>query len=800
MKHKTFAQVYAAAMATIICQSAVVLYANGAMARDAGTPSAGPKNAQKQSPLASPEDPRVQAITTFNFKVPPGDLVKVLDDIAAQSGAKYRSEGAAIPRMQSPGVIGRMGLEEAVARALAGTGWTVTGFRNGEIRLAHATTGEHGGTTVSDIVVTARRQAFKENFSSAATLTNTSLRQTAATVDVVTQDVLESQNDYSLGDAVRNIPGAIFEAGGDPNQIVLGPETTAGATFTDGLRNGALADNEPMALVDSIEVVKGPASLLTGTQVGGGLLNYVPKRANGISPTTVSLGFGSGGEATGTADFSAAVPHVQNLYFRIIAQAQHADENPAGGNDPYQYVVSPMLGYRSDNTTVDLSYQYFNQRVPYARRDYIDGNGNIQSVGNIYNPDTHFVTSFNQFGYNIEQTLISSPDWTMKLRAKGIYQDGSREIAAAVPAIILPTLVAIVSVGEYTPTTTDSHHVDLYNKFSTGPLQHQLIVGGDYNLEDEHRGITDAVNFVAPNSNVPLPPLPYSAPRTDDRTEQYGVVFQDQINWGRLHGLAGLRGSWFTESTTPAGGGEATVDKSQKWTPSGGLVFDITKALSAYGSYTQAFAPQPAGTTTVAGVLLPPTLTTRYEGGFKSSLFADRLDVNISYYHATANNQAMIDPSNPLFYIPGPGTTENGVELSTTGSITPSLKVTAGYTHATGKQSDGQPPYDAPENVANLWLVKSFTLSNDSKLDLGFGGNYFDGYWLNPAAGTSDLVKFNRNSVAFDTSMGVTLGKLRYTLTIDNLLDRRNYALSGGTFQLERAEPRTFRMVVAVKF
>jgi iron complex outermembrane recepter protein len=759
----------------------------------AGPPDA--TNTQNQTPGRS-EDLRGQPAATFDFSVPPGSLPQVLDAVVAQAGAKYRVEGGAISGSVSPGVGGRMTLHAAVAQALVGSGWRVTSVTNGEIRLQPDAA---SGVTVDAIVVTARRQAFKENYSSAATLANTPLIDTPATVDVVTQDVLQSRNDYSLGEAIQNIPGAIFQQAGSPNQIVIGPESTDGASFTDGLRDGALADNEPTVLVDSIEVLKGPSSLLTGTAVGGGLLNYVPKRANGVNPAAISFGYGSGDEWTGSFDVGGALPDVSHAYFRVIGLAQHADDNPAGGNDPYQYVISPMLGYRSDNTTADVGFQYFDQRVPFARRDFMDAQGNIESYGSLYNPDTRITTDFKQVDYNLDQTLISTADWTMKLRFKGLFQDGDREIAAALPALQLtPTLFGVVSVSEYLPEQANSQHVDLYNKFDTGPLEHQVIVGADYNLSDLHQAFADTVTFASIGQTVPLPAVPVGQPSTDQVTEQYGLVLQDQVNWGRWHGLLGVRDSFYHASSTPPGQ-PASDDDAQKWTPTAGLVFDVTGKLSIYGSYTQAFTPQPAGTETVSGAMIPPTLSTRWEAGVKSSFFNDRLDLNASLYTLTTNNEALTDPTNPLFFIAGPGERAKGFETSATGAITPTLNVMAGYAYAGGDVVGGAPIQEAPTNVVNFWVLKTFNLSRSQAVDLGFGGNYNNGFWLQQGSGPQ-IIYFDRDALTFDAALGYKIGKFKVNLTVDNLFDRRNYDLSGGTLTLERAEPRTFRVVIDKTF
>jgi iron complex outermembrane receptor protein len=790
------------ASAIVTCHVALILSTGAAAAQASELPSVVTEDTGKQS--THEQDLRGVSQTMFNFEVAPGPLKKVLDDIAAQSGAAYRSKQGDVPNVQSPGITGYMTLHEAVVRALVGTGIRPVRVTQNEIRLASEAPGRRDG----DIVVTARRAAFKENFTSAATRTNTPLRETPATVDTVTADVLESRNAFQLSEAMRNIPGAIFQAAGSPNQVRFGSQSTAGVTFTDGLRNGSLSDNLPTALVDSIEVVKGPASILSGTQVGGGLVNFVPKRANGVRAPEITIGGGSGTELLASADIGGIVPGVDGLYFRVIAFVQNAQNNPAGGSEPHQYVISPMLGYRSDNTTADLNFQYSDQRIPFARRDYFPTvttngittqTGPIQSLGKLYNPDTLLNTEYKQVGYNFEQNLVASSDFTLKFRARGLYQDGEKGIAAsAVAAFNSATgTFTVGSISQYAPEWTTSHSADLYAKFHTGPLQHQFIVGGDFNYT--HVGIARSVVVASLkiDGSAPLAPIPYDGVRSDQPSRQYGSFAQDQMTWGPVHALLGMRESWYNSSVRQAGATTTTRVSSQKWTPTAGLVVDVLKDVSVYGSYTQAFSPQTASTISFDGALSPPTLQTRYETGFKTSLFSDKLDLNGSVFWVTTNNEARADPAHAGYAIAGPGRKAHGFEVSAAGAVTPTLKLTAGYTYTTGKLITGAQLDQSPKNVANIWVVKTLKVSEASGFEIGIGGNYYDKFFIGTG---SQQVLFNREFLSLDASIAYKLDKVRLNLSVSNILNRNNYALSGASFQLEEAPPRVVRLVMSAKF
>src|SRR5882757_3260739 len=119
---------YLAFLALSAGQSAALLMPGLANAQNVPTATGDRQNTESQS--STPEaDLRGQREARFNFKIAAGGLQKVLDDISAQSGSKYRAATGGIPDVQSPGVTGYMTLHEAVVRALIGTDVRVVSVR-----------------------------------------------------------------------------------------------------------------------------------------------------------------------------------------------------------------------------------------------------------------------------------------------------------------------------------------------------------------------------------------------------------------------------------------------------------------------------------------------------------------------------------------------------------------------------------------------------------------------------------------------------------------------------------------------
>ena len=130
---------------------------------------------------------------------------------------------------------------------------------------------------------------YRATRSATATRTDTPLRDTPQSVQVVPRDVLVDQQDIRLSDALQNVssvqPGGTIQGRSD-TFIIRGFRTQTYAI--DGvLLNQASnfsAVTRDLADVERIEVLKGPASVLYGRGDPGGLINIVTRQ-----PTLVAV-------------------------------------------------------------------------------------------------------------------------------------------------------------------------------------------------------------------------------------------------------------------------------------------------------------------------------------------------------------------------------------------------------------------------------------------------------------------------------------------------------------------------------
>ncbi len=115
-----------------------------------------------------------------------------------------------------------------------------------------------------------------------------------ASISVISREQLEKQSYTSVVDAMRNIPGVFVTGGGNQQDITIrgmgseytlvmvdGRPISAGRqTQTNGTSGGkqqlALP---PLAMIERIEVIRGPMSSLYGSEAMGGVINIITRRS-----------------------------------------------------------------------------------------------------------------------------------------------------------------------------------------------------------------------------------------------------------------------------------------------------------------------------------------------------------------------------------------------------------------------------------------------------------------------------------------------------------------------------------------
>jgi iron complex outermembrane recepter protein len=355
--------------------------------------------------------------------------------------------------------------------------------------LAFAVTlGESGTAAEEDaiqVVVTGEQdEGYNPSSASTATRIDTPLRDIPASIQVVPRQVLEDQQPDTLREALRNVPGVVQ---GDVSQRVPLDTVLIRGFSTDGntLRNG-LPDftsrvlSFDTAIVEQIEVLRGPASVLYGQGSPGGTISYTTKQPLSQPFYEVEGSVGNFGFYRGSVDLSGPLNADETVLYRLNLAAQTSDSFVDFFN-AQRYVVAPTLTWSiSDRTRLTLEAEYLEQDtqtfdvgLPAVGTVLPNPNGEIPRDRYLGEPDfDRYDLRVFRVGYNLEHRF--SEDW--QLRNAFRYSDYRQDrdfVAVTILQNDNRTVDRVTSVQDF---TDQFYSLDTYivGEFATGSIQHQL--------------------------------------------------------------------------------------------------------------------------------------------------------------------------------------------------------------------------------------------------------------------------------------------------------------------------------------
>ena len=225
-----------------------------------------------------------------------------------------------------------------------------------------------------------------------ATRVDKELLDVPMSVSVITRQDIERSPARTVGELLQDTPGVqLHRSGGQGiNRIsIRGEDTNRSLILIDGqkISEQKSMDGTPLlidpAIIERIEVIKGPASVLYGSEAMGGVVSIITKKG-GTKPIQGTVGLGFNG-ATGGFDESLSLYGAKDGWkYRISGSntyqygvrtpegiAQHSEFEQRGG--------SAFLSYDfSDKFTAGASYDLFYSKIMAGSVDtpefYVDIN------------------------------------------------------------------------------------------------------------------------------------------------------------------------------------------------------------------------------------------------------------------------------------------------------------------------------------------------------------------------------------------------------------------------------------------
>ncbi len=674
--------------------------------------------------------------------------------------------------------------------------------------------------TLPTITITgAADQGYAASQAGTGTKTDTPLMETPLSIQVIPQQILEDQKVIILDQALKNVSGVRPDnTRGAGEQLYLRGFPTS-TTFLDGFR---IDDNYGIGLrtmtnVESIEVLKGPGAILYGRVEPGGIVNIVTKQPQASPYYSIEQSVGSWNQYLTNLDATGPLNQDKSVLYRVNVSSMDNHSWRDGIQERKLFIAPTLEFHLSPQTQVSLEAQLTKdpnvydsvQAVPYddVNKQFIwlPRNQNL-AAGPLDGLDTTFLKlawthRFND-DWSIKHQIVqhdvkvySDPYFTSD---SGFYQVGT--------TWMLDRTVSVVDAHFKTTATI----LDITGHFQTGPLQHTLLLGGDFyrydaflkNIYSSTHSTTTAFNPAPPDGLVADTQYSYGS-----ITDNTGLYLQDQIKFAHgFHLLAGLRYQKVvrTGSFTDASG--TTPDDPQRdtaTTPRFGLLWQASNNLSIYANYAENFGAnngrdwqhQP----------LPPQSAKQHEIGAKLQLWGGKLTASLALFELTKTNLQTDD----LAHKGGPGcefgcsvaigeVRSRGPEFDIQGEIAPGWNVIATYTntdiHIT-KSNNGDQGLrlpNVPRNMASFWATHEFKSELLQGWTIGGGVTWRDS--ATDSTNTFDTPGYSVFDAMASYKFKTGPYKSHLQLNINNLFDKKYYtdlSISGNTASLIYGTPRS---------
>ncbi len=762
----------------------------------------------------NPAPAYAQGAVTYDIAA--GSLSGVLNQFARQSHVELIYDAPLTQGIASNGLKGSYGAVEGLSRILSGTGLTYRQTGANTFTLERAPAADARTVQLGPVQVEGAAQGAADSAmarpdavpgikgyvatrGAGATKTDTPLIEVPASISVVTHDQIVDQDAQSVSQALRYTPGIVAEQRGI-NEDSLEYLYTRGfqaRSFLDGLAipfSGFNVATRDAYLIDRVESVRGPVSVVYGQTPPGGLVNIVSKQPTTQPLHEVFFETGSYGRARGGFDLGGALNGSGTLSYRLTAVGMTTGTQTAYVRQK-RIAVAPAITWKPDDrTSLTVIGNY--QKDPEAGAfNYVPAVGTVLP-GKVAIPRSLNTGDPGYDRYRKEEESIAyrfehSFSDALRFRQNFRYLHNSQTIHHVGDGSSYDTTgTALTRIAYNNFGTVDAVTLDnqLSADFATGPLRHKMVVGADFqNTQFDHHLYYSRLDGLNPANLVIAAPVyfqPVPEPNfllgssTRERTQQAGIYAQDQVSLGQLTVVGGLRQDWAGTHSLSYKDGSVTDQNSHALTGRIGAVYRITPWLAPYVSFSTSFQPQAGNTDT--GAPLKPTKGKQVEAGIKIQPGGGKSFVTLAAYDLRQTN---VTVSNSLYTGSVTQTGEvrsRGVEAEAHAWLTARLQLIGSYTHDEVKNTSatanilGKAPAGIPQDMAALWLSWDLPEGTLPGLKLSAGGRYVGGSYGNPT-NTFRVPSYTLADLGVQYELGRAVPRLSGVLlgvNVSNLFDR----------------------------
>lgn len=759
------------------------------------------------------------------YSIPAQSLQSALTAFAETADLQMSYPAALVEGLDSSPLNGRYTQEQAIKLLLGGTGLiprlidntiTLQQSAHSDFDSAHLwaatdnfepidapTTNDSIPVVQEDLTVSGQEMnGYRVINASTATKTDTPLLETPVSIHVIPKTLLDDQQSFSLQEALKNAPGVLpaFSYGGVFQQAVMlrGFSTefqTVGAlAYREGIR---LKAPVPVAGLERIELLKGPATVLYGRAVPGGIINYIPKDPLAEPYYSVQQQFGSYDLYRTSIDATGPINEPGSLRYRLNLEYANLESSISKTGTEFVDVAPTLTWDITPDTQLEIELQY-------NKQEYSPDNG-VPAIGN---RPAHLSRQFNVAeGLETDETGTRLVDVDLthrfndrwKMHLKGTYAQYDFDVDDALFGASLNENTGELS--RFSFEEDDNGEIgfvslDLTGQFDLFGMQHHVLFGADYYDED-----TDSLIAFPDNTSINIfNPVYGSANKTEFTADNslsfpylnkwWGIYLQDQIDiTDNIHLLLGGRYD-NTESLFAVEG--VTPNTYDDFSPRCGIVYRPWNWLSLYASYAESF--QTNNGRSADGRSFDPETAQQVEFGLKTEWLDGRLSSTLAFFELTKGNILTdnIDTLDPTDSIAIGQATSQGIELSVTGDLTDALRLIGQYAY-TGtevtRDNNGNLGHQLPQaarHSGSLWMTYDIT----EQFKMGAGVYAVDSRNVD-IANTVQMPGYVRLDMMAAYRWNIGGGRLTTQLNVNNLLDKDYFTGAYDKFSIRRGEPLT---------
>ena len=655
---------------------------------------------------------------------------------------------------------------------------------------------------------------YKVDNANGAMRTSTSLLDTAQSVTVISDIIINEQLATTLGEVLSN--DASLTAGSKQrNREVFNLRGFELSSSTGYLRDGHQHWShyqQPIEILQQVEVIKGPSSILYGQSGPGGLINMVTKKPTAQTLFNASADVDQHGSTRFMLDASGALTDAEDLRARGILVKQDVDywrEYQNGENrERDRFLGAFIVDYDiSDNALVRVHYDRTDDEAGLDTGAWIDDNANVIGDDKTIRDMSWAFTDITVENAGIDFKVFLNDNWQVKLG----YNEQTFERQRFESAPRKPG--NFVEGDSYESRPYDrfddwqfkTAFIDFIGEFETAGVHHQLLIGAnslDY-YYGQRRTSADSFNFIAGQAEPSRPTVSYKTDDTISETEYdyYGIYVQDLITFSPQWQLS-LGGRYDKQTREDA--------NNESFVPKVGVLYHPNASATIYASYSEGFEPQGSDTLVNEddinnGMKLDAVTSEQKEIGVKWQLFDDRLMLSGALFDISKNGTLVTEtldiPVGDLISETNQigEQRHKGVELTAQGAATDRLFVMAStmYLDANYERDEdleGKRPTDAPKWSASLWTRYEL---NDA---IAFNaGAFYEGERFADSANTITKNAYTRVDVGATYKLKVSKTDVNLRLNIENLFDE-DYLAGGGTNNVTIGEGTNVRLAAQFSF